>query len=294
VSGSAVPVIPQLVTKIAGSANFALAGNGTLAYVPAAVATSTRNTLTRFTFDPGPESYPVWTPDGRRVIFGSAQDGGEPNLFWQAADGSGTAQRLTTRSPNPQQAFAVSPDGSRVIFREGGVSYDLHVLLLGRDRQSARLFETPFTELNAEISPDGRWLAYESDESGQHQVYVRPFPDVAGGRWLISTEGGPRPLWARNGEELFYLAGDGNEASLMTVRVQKGATWTASAPTKLFSGRFFYVDVQGQQGQGRTYDVTRDGQRFLMIREGSTDAAAAKIIVVQNWTEELKRLLPVN
>ena len=345
VRGTAVPVVPQLVAKIGGSADFALAGNGTLAYVPTAVTTSTRNTLvwvdrqgreeplaaperaylyprlspdgtrvavaiadqqqdiwfweltrntlTRFTFDPGPDSYPVWTPDGRRLIFGSAR-GGEPNLFWQAADGSGTTERLTN-SPLNQQAFSVSPDGSRVIFREGGVPYDLHMLRLGRERQSVRLFQTPFNEVNAEVSPDGRWLAFESDESGQREVHVRPFPDVGGGRWQVSTGGGSRPLWARNGEELFYLNDSGDEAALMSVRVQNSATWTASTPARLFAGRFFHVVVQGQLGQGRTYDVAPDGKRFLMIKVGGTDAAeAARIIVVQNWTEELKRLVPVN
>ena len=187
----------------------------------------------------------------------------------------------------------MSPDGSRVIFREGGIPYDLHVLLLGRERQSVRLFETPFNELNAEVSPDGRWLALESDESGQREVHVRPFPDVSGGRWQVSTGGGSRPLWARNGEELFYLNASGDEAALMSVRVQDSATWTASAPTRLFAGRFFREVVQGQLGQGRTYDVAPDSKRFLMIKEGGTGAAAsARIIVVQNWTEELKRLVP--
>ena len=345
VTGTAVPVIPQLFTKLGGLADFGVAANGTLVYVPAAVASSPRNTLvwvdrqgreepipaperaylyprlspdgtrvalaiadqqtdiwlweftrrslTRFTFDPGPDTYPVWTPDGRRLIFGSAR-GGSPNLFWQAADGSGAVERLT-QSPTPQQAFAVSPDGSRIVFREGGVPYDLHVLRLGRERQSVRLFETPFNELNADISPDGRWLAYESDESGQREVWVRPFPDVDGGRWQVSTGGASRPLWAKNGEELFYLASGIGEATLMTVRVQRSATWTASAPTKLFAGRFFFQDVQGQLGQGRTYDVTPDGRRFLMIKEGIADAAAAaRIVVVLNWTEELKRLVPTN
>jgi serine/threonine-protein kinase len=218
------------------------------------------------------------------------------NLFWQAADGTGAAERLTESSLN-QQAFSISPDGSRVIFREGLPPYDLNVLRLGNKRTTEALIRTPFNEMNAEVSPDGRWLAYESNESGQQEIYVRPFPNVAGGRWQVSTEGGSRPLWARNGQELFYLAVAGDDAVLMSVRVQSETAWTATTPTRVFAGRFLFDEGgPGQLAQGRTYDVAPDGRRFLMIKEGSDDTSgpANTIVVVQNWLEELKRRVPTN
>jgi serine/threonine-protein kinase len=251
-----------------------------------------RETLTRVTFSPAPDSYPVWTPDSRRVIFGSATDTGV-NLFWQAADGTGAPERLTESSYN-QQAFSISPDGSRVVLRQGLPPYDLNLLLLGDKRRIEPLIRTPFNESDGEISPDGRWLAYDSNESGQQEVYVRPFPNVEGGRWQVSTAGGSRPLWARNGQELFFAVPNREDVSLMSVRVQTGPTWSASTPTKLFAGRFFFADAPGQLGQGRTYDIAPDGRRFLMIKDGSPDSSIPynSIIVVHGWFEDLKRLVP--
>jgi len=151
------------------------------------------------------------------------------------------------------------------------------------------LIQTPYAEQSAEISPDGRWLAYESNNSGQPEIYVRPFPNVDSGLWQISTGGGTRPLWARNGQELFYRSPTG---AVMSVRIERGATWTASTPTKLFEGRYFV----GGGLSLRTYDVALDGRRFLMIKLGGggsdETAAPASLIVVLNWFEELKRLVP--
>jgi Tol biopolymer transport system component len=148
--------------------------------------------------------------------------------------------------------------------------------------------QTGFNELNADISPDGRWFAYQSNESGENEIFVRPFPNAGGGRWLISTGGGMQPRWARDGQELFYLAPTG---TLMSVRIQRGSTFAATTPTKLFEGPYY----RGAGANlGRTYDVSPDGQRFLMIKQGGSDQAAvpAQINVVQHWTEELKRLVP--
>lgn len=132
---------------------------------------------------------------------------------------------------------------------------------------------------------------YESNNSGQLEIYVRPFPNVDSGLWQVSTGGGTKPLWARNGQELFYRAPTG---AVMSVRIERGATWAASTPTKLFEGRYFL----GGATFVRTYDVSPDGQRFLMIKlggEGSDETAApASLIVVQNWLEEVKRLVPTN
>jgi len=260
-----------------------------------------RETLTRVTFGPDADRAPIWTPDGGGLIFAS-QRGGSQGLFWHAADGTGTDTRLT-QSARAQTPNGISPDGAHLVFYEQdniGASRDLMMLTLGQAQRSAGagrgeraessrvtpLVQTSFDELNGEISPDGRWLAYQSNESGQQQeVYVRPFPAVTAGKWQISTGGGTRPVWARNGQELFYLTPMG---ALMSVRVVRGATWTTGASTKLFQGPYSLPLAE------RSYDVSPDGQRFLMIKPIGADrpAAAPSLVVVQNWTEELKRLVP--
>jgi serine/threonine-protein kinase len=194
-----------------------------------------RETLTRFTFDPAGDQYPVWTPDGRRLAFRS-QRSGPYNLFWQAADGTGPVERLT-ESPIEQSPHAFSADGTRLLIREERptTGADLALLTLAGERRVDMLVQTTFTERNGEISPDGRWLAYQSDESGEFEIYVRPLPDADRGRWQISTGGGTQPLWARSAGELFYLAPG---RAVMRVPVEGGSTFRAGNPTKLFEGRY--------------------------------------------------------
>jgi serine/threonine-protein kinase len=151
------------------------------------------------------------------------------------------------------------------------------------------LLQTPFDERNGIVSPDGGWLAYESNSGGAFEIYVRPYPGVLGGQWTVSTAGGTRPLWSPSGKELFYVGPDG---ALMRVPVEaRGSTWNAGTPMKLLEGGR-YVTVG--DGNGRTYDVSPDGSRFLMIKAPVTDPSAAPpaLIVVQHWDEELKRLVP--
>jgi len=246
-----------------------------------------RETLSRFTFEPSSEWYPLWTPDGRRLIFDSAR-GGAQNLYWQDANGTGPAERLT-ESPNQSLPVSISPDGSRVVFRINATTQDMALLHLTGARRTEPLIQTSFQELNGEIAPDGRWIAYESNESGRTDIYVRPFPDVTTGRWQISTEGGSRPLWARSGDELFYVTPTG---VLMSVRVEKGSSWVAGSPTRVLDESYYFG---GGGSTGRTYDISPDGRRFLMVkRGGTTEQAGASVIVVQNWFEELKRLVPTN
>jgi Tol biopolymer transport system component len=184
------------------------------------------------------------------------------------------------------------------VFREivPKTGYDISVLALGTPRRATPLLQTPFTEYNPEVSPDGRWLAYESNESGQFEVYVRPFPDVSAGRWQVSTSGGRQPLWARNGRELFYvsLAAAGR---IMAVPVQPGTTFSFGNPQMIVDKPF-----GGTPGStavtlsGRTYDVSADGQRFLMIKSPvpSDAGGTGHIVVVQHWDAELTRLVPTN
>jgi serine/threonine-protein kinase len=247
-----------------------------------------RATLTRLTLDSSKNWFPVWTPDGRRIVFSSTR-GGQLNLWWQAADGTGAAERLTTSSNN-QFATGITPDGTAVAFDEQTPTMrrDLLQLALDGTRRVTPLLQTKFDERNGIVSPDGRWLAYESNSSGPVEIYVRPFPNVGGGQWLVSTAGGKKPLWARSGKELFYVPADG---ALQRVPVEaSGATWNAGTPTKLLEGRYLTDVAAGV----RMYDVSPDGHRFLMIKALGTDASAAPpaLIVVQHWDEELKRLVP--
>ena len=246
-----------------------------------------RATLTRLTLDPRQDSFPVWTPDGGRIVFSSTR-GGATNLWWQAADGTGAAERLTTSS-NAQFVTGITPDGAAVVFDESTptMGRDLLQLALDGTRRVTPLLQTKFDERNGIVSPDGRWLAYESNSSGSFEIYVRPFPIVGGGQWQISTAGGRQPLWARSGKELFYLGADG---MLLRAPVEaSGATWNNGTPIKLLEGRYRFFSGLGV----RTYDVSPDGQRFLMIKAPGTDASAAPaLIVVQHWDEELKRLVP--
>jgi serine/threonine-protein kinase len=250
-----------------------------------------RAALARLTLDPGLDIFPVWTPDSRRIIFSSDRGGqnNQNNLWWQAADGTGTAERLTTSS-NPQLATGITPDGTAVVFYEvpPTTGRDLLQLALDGTRQVTPILQTKVDELNGIVSPDGRWLAYESSSSGRFEIYVQPFPNVDGGQRQVSVAGGRQPLWARSGKELFYV---GPDRALLRVPVEASvATWNAGPPMKLFEGRY----VTGGGTLGRSYDVSPDGQRFLMVKAPGTDASAAPpaLIVVQHWDEELKRLVP--
>jgi serine/threonine-protein kinase len=251
-----------------------------------------RRTLTRLTVDKATDFYPVWTTDGRRILFSSSRNVAS-YLYWQSADGTGTAERLTTSTTTAHYPFSTAPDGKTVVFQEvtPSTGIDLSILELPSGK-TAPLLHSAFGETNGEISPDGKWLAYQSNESGQEEIYIRPFPDVDRGRWQISTGGGTRPLWARTGRELFYL--DGNNL-LTAVSVQTGATFSASTPVRLFSTRYFSgFGGAGQSVAGRTYDISPDGKRFLMIKDNlPADQLQTSIVVVLNWDQELKHLVPI-
>jgi serine/threonine-protein kinase len=238
-----------------------------------------RETLTRLTFDPGIDGYPVWTPDGLQVAFGSGTPG---NLFLKAADGTGSVRQLT-ESANQLRPQAFSPDGKSLLFRESrpGRGFDLGTLSLEGETSLTPLLATEFAELNGEISPNGRFLAYQSNESGRSEIYVRPYPNVEAGRWQFSRDAGTQPLSARNGRELFYVDSQGQ---LMAVPVQTESTLE-------FGNAEIVLDSITVGGRiGRTYDVSPDGERFLMITEAG--ASDVELILVQNWGEELKRLVP--
>jgi serine/threonine-protein kinase len=245
-----------------------------------------RTTLTRLTSTTGVDVVQVWTPDSRRLIF-TSERAGVRNLFWQAADGAGAVEPLT-ESPNTQYPTGLSPDGRTLIFTDEFATTGNDVMAMEVDsRRVTPLVQSGFIEQNGTISPDGRWLAYEANDSGRFEIYVRPFPEVNSGRWQVSTNGGTRPIWARTGQELFYVSLTG---AIMGVGVPGGPSWAATTPTLLVKEGYF----TNPSWWGRSYDVSPDGQQFLMIKEGSIDGTVARpsVIVVQNWAEELKRLMP--
>jgi serine/threonine-protein kinase len=247
-----------------------------------------RLTLTRLTFNPGQDLYPVWTPDGRRLIFASDREGAF-NLFSQAADGTGAADRLT-RSPNIQFSTAVSPDGRHVLFTETSPTTgdDVMQVELAGERTVTPLVQSPFAERNGIISPDGRWLAYEANDSGQLEIYVRPYPDVNGGRWQVSVGGGTRPLWSRDGQELFYVSLAG---AVLRVGVERGVAWAATTPSTLVKEGYMTASTGFF---GRIYDVSPDRQRFLVLKSASANALPPQLVVVQHFDEELRRLVPTD
>jgi Tol biopolymer transport system component len=219
---------------------------------------------------------PVWSPDGRQVTYSSNLD-----IFWRPADASGPASRLLTREGS-QYPTSWTGDGQLLLFDDGAVaapnSSDIWVLpTSGTPRP---LIATPHEERAARVSPDGRWVSYHSDESGRLEVYVRPFPHVNGGKWLVSTAGGRRPVWSRSGTELFYALG----TSLMRVPITtRGAEFIAGTPEALFSGPFDLTTTD--------FSVAPDSTAFIMV-ESDPNARPTQVRVVINWREELEARLP--
>jgi len=235
-----------------------------------------RRVSSRFTFDPANDFDPVWSPDDTRIVFSSNRTGAG-DLYQKVTSGGGAEEALFA-SGYRKSATDWSPDGRIILFNEFGATtrQDLWSLSLP-DRKAEIVLQTPFFESAGALSPDGRWLAYHSDESARQEVYVRPFSGP-GGKWRISRWGGTFPRWRGDGKEVFYASGDGK---IMAVDVTPGAAFTAGEPRTLFATRL-------RRSLTREYDVTPDGQRFLVAVTPSEDNLPP-ITLVQNWQGLLKR-----
>ncbi len=246
-------------------------------------------TSRRLTFQ-GSNHASFWTPDASRIVFRSTRDG-RSNLFWKPADPwnaglslAAGAEEQITNSEHFGGVSSVSSEGKLAFYSENHPTngHDIWVVALEGERKPTLFLQTRFDELVPRISPDGRWVAYVSNESGRYEVYVRPFP-TDGGKWQISTEGGVEPLWARGGRELFYRNGD----KVMALDITTESSFQAGVPRLVFEGS--YVRHGGPPEVN--FDVTSDGQRFLMLK-ATEQQPQSEIRVVLNWFEELKEQVP--
>jgi serine/threonine protein kinase len=254
-----------------------------------------RRTLERLTRTPGSDMSPLWAANGRRVIWALASPGGSPLVHWQAADGTGAPAQLSQKGPGFQYPTTITADGTRVLIQQGtGANRRIGAFDLNADGSAANEMKVLIANAwSPALAPNGRWLAYQSNESGSDEVYIRPYPNVEGGRILISTAGGTRPAWAPSGNELFYLDAAG---LLTTVPLQTvGDTLKPGLPVTV--SRTAYVAGGSSLGIAplRAYDVAPDGQRFLMIKDSAPTERAggpASLVVRLNFAEILNARLP--
>ena len=333
VTGDSVPVVQGVRQTDLGYADYAVSRNGTLVYVPnqpdvqrlvwvdrkgtesqilqedvsfatprispdgkqvALAMTKSSETqniwiydleiesLRRLTFEGG--SLETWSPDGKWIIFQGRDSEGLLAISRQLADGSGPIEHLTVPGAGAMIPNSLTPDGRVLAFAER--STDISMLPMEGDREPQPFIASRYVECCSRFSPDGNWIAYVSDELGLNHVYVSPYPNP-NAKWLVSGEkGGAEPMWSPDGNELFYRSGN----RMMVISVQTEPTFRPGRPEVLFEGSYVTSRL-GRPGMSY-YDISPDGQRFLMIKaiEGST----GQINVVQNWTEELKRLVPTN
>ena len=241
-----------------------------------------RRVLERLTTDPAEDAVVRWSPDGSKIAYANSRYG-IPNVFWQAADGSGAPERLR-ESQRLNQPLAFTRDGNLVVAEMvPGRGRGLIVMTLRPPRQVRPLIDNA---VNAEVSPDGRWMSYGSTQSGRYEVYVTSYPEMRG-RWQVSTGGGRQAAWSRDGRELFYRDFAG---ALITVPVKLSPTFQAGQGRRLFSDPAYRG--AGSSLSDRTYDVSPDGRRFVMIR--NLDESRPSLVVVQHWFDELRQRVPLN
>ncbi|WNC67940.1 winged helix-turn-helix domain-containing protein [Thalassotalea nanhaiensis] len=235
-------------------------------------------TSTRLTYDQSREASPVWSPDGKYIYYSSNR---VDDLFRVTTDGSGVIEQLTDSS-SYQFGYSITPDGQHLLFdeRDGNFISGAHLAVLPvfHETKSDVLLKTEFNETEPELSPDGNWLSYTSDRSGETEIYVRPFPNTKDSVWQVSIDGGRNPRWNPNGQEIFYWGPE----NLMAVDIKTAPNFENGRPKVLFSHQnYLSYDL-------RNFDIDPTGERFLMIRKPSDDKSPNnRVVIVQDWLNDL-------
>jgi Tol biopolymer transport system component len=236
-----------------------------------------RGVPSRFTFGPGISSDPVWSPDGGRIVFMSLGDASTPDfwLYQKPSSGAGKGEPMVRGGNIGARPQDWSGDGKWIVYEQtdAKTKFDLWLLPLGGDRKPVPYLRTPFNETGAQFSPDGKWMAYVSDESGQPQVYVQPIP-ASGAKWQVSSAGGSQPRWRRDGKELFYISA---EEKLTAVPLKTGSSFEMGPPQELFELQSIYSPIDGRWA----YQPTVDGKRFLVT--AAVGGATPSLTVELNW-----------
>jgi serine/threonine-protein kinase len=238
-----------------------------------------RRSISRLTFDPTIETMPTWSPDGRTVAFRSEREG--PGIFQRDAQGASAIERLTATDGPIHSPYSWTPDGKTLLFALfRSFRHQAIASITPPDRTIRVLLDGDFAQLDPQVSRDGRWLAYQSDESDRFEIYVRPYPGVEANRWQISTTGGTSPRWSPDGRELYYV----DQTGLVTVPVEPGGAFKVGRPRRLFAVKAFGGRL------GADYEVAPDNGRFLFILDDpSTNTRSVELVYVQHWVEELKQ-----
>jgi eukaryotic-like serine/threonine-protein kinase len=241
-----------------------------------------RNAMTKLTSDEGSELSPLWSRDGKHIFYGSENE--RSGIYRKAANGTGEGIKVGS-AQYEANSLSWSGDGKMLVF-ESSTTLGIGTLSVEGKQEAKSLLQGKQFTVNPDVSPDGKWMAYTSEESGRMEIYVRPFPDVNSGKWPVSINGGQEPRWSPSGRELFYRNGD----EMVAVTVETTPTFKAGLPKVLFRGKYF-------SSFGHNWDISPDGKRFLMIKNIQGELSSAegprKINIVLNWTEELKRRVPV-
>ncbi len=235
-----------------------------------------RGTSSRLTSDPASDTRPIWSPDGSRIAWSSNRDGSF-QIYQKLASGVGQ-EELLLKSAIPSLPTSWSADGKFILYTgvDPKTGFDVWVLPLAGDRKPFPFLQTPFNESSASFSPDGRWVAYQSDDQGLFEVYVQTFP-ASGSKWQVSTNSGAFPIWRSDGKELFYV----KIGPLMAVDVKPGSSFEAGVPKVMF-------DLAGKIRGNPVFAASADGQRFLMVSQ-EQDTPNLQFTVVVNWSAELKK-----
>jgi Tol biopolymer transport system component len=252
----------------------------------------TRETLRRLTFGEGNNSLPIWTPDGKRIIFTSDREGNR-GIYWKAADGTGEVEKLVSVPDKNLFAYCLSKDGKTLVVVETDSDYkksDIGIVSMEGDHAVKLLLKEPHNETNPSISPDGKYMAYLSNEPGGAGIYVCPFPEVSKGKWQISGSDAEFARWSPDGRELYYNTKD----AIMAVSVETEPSLKPGKTRKLFRAH-----LESSAGTSPSWDISPDGKRFLIVkwpeRSGAAPPASTlrKMVVVLNWFEELKQKVPI-